>query len=61
MKRFAVVSASLLVVSSAFAGGTGCGAFCPDPIPELDGSMALLALGLTAALVAIVRERLRRR
>ncbi len=60
MKRIAIAGLSALVAQSAFAGDAGCGVFC-NPVPELDGSIAVLALGLTAAIVAIVRERLRSR
>lgn len=59
MKLISVAAVSGLLAQNALAS-VGCTTAC-NPVPELDGGVALLALGLTAALVAIVRERLRRR
>jgi len=53
MKRFMYLyagAASLMVFASdAFA----------TPVPEIDGSGAVLALGVTAGLVALIRDRKR--
>lgn len=61
MTRGLITFLAMAAPGLAFAGPECTVFICPDPVPELDGGMAVLALGLTAAVVAIVRERLRRR
>lgn len=52
MNRIGIAAVAALVAQPSFAGVI-------TPIPELDGGVALIALGLTAAVVAVVRERMR--
>ena len=47
-KTAVALGATFLVIAPAFAS--------PIPVPEIDGSIAVIGLGLTAAIVAIVRE-----
>ncbi len=62
MTRGLITIFALAATGLAFADSGICQPFLGcQVVPELDGSMAVLALGLTAAVVAIVRERLRRR
>jgi hypothetical protein len=60
MTRGLITFLAMTAPGLAFAE-SDCGFLGACPVPELDGGMAVLALGLTAAVVAIVRERLRRR
>lgn len=42
---------NLLVIEQVFAGAA------PNPVPEIDGTGAIVAIGLVAGLVALVREK----
>lgn len=46
----ATLAATFLLVGPALAVTS------PASVPELDGGMAVIAMGLTAAIVAIIRE-----
>jgi len=52
---------TLLTVQQAFAGTPNCDVIiCPDPgvaVPEMDGSGAIIAIGLVIGLVALLREK----
>jgi len=51
----------LLTMQQGFAQDPGCGqtgALCPDiRVPEMDGSGAIIAIGLVVGLVALFREK----
>ena len=60
MKRVRTIGtaaiASSILSATAMAGSSSSEAVA---VPELDGGMALIALALTAALVAIIKEKRR--
>ena len=49
-KIMAALTSAICLISPAIAAPS------PTPVPEIDGSMAVIALGLTAAIVAIIKE-----
>ena len=57
--KVVLAAAMWLFTASAMAGDPISSASSAAAVPELDGGLALLALALTAAIVAIVKERRR--
>ena len=58
---FAAVAAQFIVISQAFAqcapGEFSCIPGGGGAVPEIDGSGAIIAIGLVAGLVALIREK----
>ncbi len=57
------VLASLISIQTAIAGGPPVDVCkdCVQRVPEIDGAGALLAVGLMAGLLILVREKFRRK